>query len=157
MRLPVSRGVAADGLPSSAARSALRAARGDGCGGGPLAGGEVGSGLPAGVQLVAARTEREAIEFATRLDVGSRRRPAIDEDLAPARPVSATEHRRWNQSRDGAYAYIRVGRSRSRPIARPFTNGMKRPLWMLARGTCHSALADARALLPVVDDFTRRT
>src|SRR5436190_11309500 len=38
MRLPVSRPVAAAGLPSSAARSALRAACGDGCAGQPLVG-----------------------------------------------------------------------------------------------------------------------
>src|SRR5688500_13506899 len=43
MRLPVSRGVAAGGLPSSAARSALRAACGDGCAGQPLGGGEGGA------------------------------------------------------------------------------------------------------------------
>src|SRR3954468_12585458 len=43
MRLPVSRGVATDGLPSSAARSALRAACGDGGAGPSLAGGEVGA------------------------------------------------------------------------------------------------------------------
>src|SRR4051794_41827716 len=43
MRLPVSRGVATGGLPSSAARSALRAACGDGGAGPSLAGGEVGA------------------------------------------------------------------------------------------------------------------
>src|SRR5215210_94797 len=36
MRVPVSSGVAVAGLPSSAARSALRAACGDGCAGQPL-------------------------------------------------------------------------------------------------------------------------
>src|SRR3954453_18164258 len=43
VRLPVSRGVATGGLPSSAARSALRAACGDGGAGPSLAGGEVGA------------------------------------------------------------------------------------------------------------------